>query len=91
MTRKEVKALMLLKGISPLSLSQKLGTTSQAIYYCMSGNFHSKRIETVLEDELGMSISDLRKAWANTNAPSDESVRAAINQLRPGLAAAANQ
>jgi hypothetical protein len=91
MTRKEVKALMILKGITPLKIAQALNTSTQAIYYCMSGNFRSKRIETALEKEFGMPISDIRAAWANTNAPSEESVRAALKNLRPQLGAVVNQ
>lgn len=87
MTRREVKSLMLLKGVTFSQIAQELSVTSQTVYEVMANKMHSRRTESALEKALGVPISELRLAWNNHDLPSDETVNSALKRFSLGLPA----
>jgi predicted transcriptional regulator len=67
MKAREIKAQMVLKGITQRSIAKKLGITQPAISLVISRAIKSKRIESFLAQELGIQEHIL---WGDPSAKS---------------------
>ncbi len=64
MTRRNLKVILLRKGLTITKIATSLGVTTIAVYDVLRGKLTSKRIESALEAVFEISIENIRKAWA---------------------------